>query len=73
MASFTLGGWNAVTGDNRRYPQPVDFRRGVRHGPRLTLLVLGLSQVPVVELLPWYVAAYLLPSGPGAFPAAPPG
>ncbi|WP_324642376.1 hypothetical protein [Pseudarthrobacter sp. LT1] len=28
--------------------------------PALTLLVFGLSQVPVVELLPGYVAAYLL-------------
>ncbi|MCU1518814.1 MAG: hypothetical protein JWQ75_3535 [Pseudarthrobacter sp.] len=26
----------------------------------LTLLVFGLSQVPVIELLPWYVSAYLL-------------
>lgn len=26
----------------------------------LTLLVFGLTQVPVIELLPWYVAAYLL-------------
>ncbi|MDQ0755929.1 hypothetical protein [Arthrobacter sp. B3I4] len=26
----------------------------------LTLLVFGLSRVPVIQLLPWYVAAYLL-------------
>lgn len=26
----------------------------------LTLLVFGLTQVPVAQLLPWYVAAYLL-------------
>jgi hypothetical protein len=26
----------------------------------MTLLVFGLSQVPVIELLPWYVAAYKL-------------
>jgi hypothetical protein len=26
----------------------------------LTLLVFGLTQVPVTELLPWYIAAYLL-------------
>jgi hypothetical protein len=26
----------------------------------LTLLVFGLTQVPVIQLLPWYVAAYLL-------------
>ncbi|MGO4186824.1 hypothetical protein [Pseudarthrobacter sp. TAF60_1] len=26
----------------------------------LTLLVFGLSQVPVIQLLPWYVVAYLL-------------
>jgi hypothetical protein len=31
--------------------------------PALTLLVFGLSQVPVVELLPGYVAAYLLIGG----------
>ena len=28
--------------------------------PALTLLVFGLTQVPVIELLPWYTAAYLL-------------
>ncbi|WP_461189974.1 hypothetical protein [Arthrobacter sp. Z4-13] len=26
----------------------------------LTLLVFGLTQVPVIELLPWYATAYLL-------------
>lgn len=28
--------------------------------PTLTLLMFGLTQVPVIELLPGYVAAYLL-------------
>ena len=28
--------------------------------PALTLLVFGLTQVPVIELLPGYIAAYLL-------------
>ena len=27
--------------------------------PALTLLVFGLSKVPVIDLLPWYVAAYV--------------
>ena len=40
----------------------------------LTLLVFGLTQVPVIELLPGYVAAYLLIGGcifgpPGKLPA----
>ena len=41
-------------------PRPWTFAAVCVMVSTLTLLVFGLSQVPVIELLPGYVAAYLL-------------
>ncbi len=41
-------------------PRPWTFAAVCVMGTALTLLVFGLSQVPAIQLLPGYVAAYLL-------------